>query len=561
MATNPKLPALLQPMPSAAELAKPQATPSTSFGVAPLQTTGRVRQALDREWKGLPTPASALEALRLATDATDIAPLMSAIERMKALNLNYTSARETISEPIIAAPLRATTGGSLARDKRIAEDVQATLLDTGWMRDLVSHLAEFDDYGFAAADIFWDTSNPTHWHQVGAQAIPPRWVTFDRVDGRTPLLLPAEQGQKPAPLKYAQTVFVMRPGFSLPVLRAHGYAGVFYDAICRAATADWSGLLEMHGAPMRVGTYDPNVADDEVLKEQQKVLKKALESIGHDAWAMVPNTMKIEFVDAISKGASADMFERYHRYFDELNTKRITGAVLTTGTGNTGSGGTQALGGTHSDATARKIAGAAAVIADAIRRDVVVPYVRANYGDAAPIPFVTFHFETAVDQNARIVSIGSMIDRGLAVAADDVREALNLRTPKEGDEVLGGRQEAEPEQEQAPPADQKRPAKAQNRAQASFSASPEAQIPPDELDAFVDDLQATDEYEAISEDLDRALLSAVESAGGKGVQALLAALQTVVKTGDVQQLSTALLECMSASRVAGEEGATIERDA
>src|SRR5690606_18915654 len=113
---------------------------------------------------------------------------------------------------------------------------------------------------------------------------------------------------------------------------------------------DWAGFLEMCGQPLRVGSIDPDVKlSPEDLIVVQKALRRALENLGSNAWALLPKGAKIEFIESTTKGSSAAAFEDLVRYLDEQVTKRITGSVLATGTGNTGSGGSQALGTVHDD--------------------------------------------------------------------------------------------------------------------------------------------------------------------------------------------------------------------
>src|SRR5690606_20671195 len=118
---------------------------------------------------------------------------------------------------------------------------------------------------------------------------PPAWITFDKEDARTPLLLPAEAGGIPQPLIHGKFVYVTRPGYGLPILRSHGYVGAFYKALKSMTLKDWAGFLEMCGQPLRVGSIDPDVKlSPEDLIVVQKALRRALENLGSNAWALLP---------------------------------------------------------------------------------------------------------------------------------------------------------------------------------------------------------------------------------------------------------------------------------
>ena len=60
------------------------------------------------------------------------------------------------------------------------------------------------------------------------------------------------------------------------------------------AVRDLAEFLEIYGLPLRLGTYNPNTSDDKA----RATLLRAVIGIGHDAAAIVPEGMKIEFKEA-----------------------------------------------------------------------------------------------------------------------------------------------------------------------------------------------------------------------------------------------------------------------
>ena len=320
---------------------------------------------------------------------------------------------------------------------------------------------------------------------------------------------------------------------------------------------DWAGFLEMCGQPLRVGYYDPktipNAAD---LRAVQRTLRRALENLGADAWAMLPEGTKIQFVESATKGASAAAFEDLVRYLDEQVTKRITGSVLATGTGNTGSGGSQALGNVHNDKFVRKLKSTAAVVAKAIRQHIVAPYVAFNYGADVPVPVVRFAFEEPEDVVALTNALKELVPLGLEVSQEEIREKLRLRAPAEGEARLASpASPAVPADETSQGAGFSAHGKSAATGNTQTFASAEEQ---DEIDVLIAAYTADDGYVRADEDANSALLSAIESASS--VEELKAALLAAVKDADVRKFQDALTGALLTSQAAGEFGVKVGGD-
>lgn len=543
---------------SRAELTDQVAYPTPPL--VPTQATGQVRRAIDDVLPIGDTPLAVLTQLKRAKQG-DIQGFVKLVEAVISEDMNYASASEAVTEALTAAPLMAEPGGPLARDKKIAEDVQRNVLDLGCVQEIVEHMLSYEDFGYAAAELMWDTSDPRHWKIANVVPVNPAWVTFDKRDARTPLLLPAESGGMPTPLKQNVFMYLALKGYGLPILRSHGYAGAFYKALKTLGLKDWAGLLEVVGQPVRVGSYDPTklggIGSPE-LKKSIKDLDRALTQLGTDAWARIPEGMKIEFLESATKSASGELYERFTRYFDEQITKRKTGAVLTTGTGNTGSGGSQALGTVHGEAFTRKIRSIAKDIAASIQDGIVRAYIAFNYPEGTPVPKVRFFFEEPEDVTALSDALAKLVPLGLKVSQDEIRDKLGLREPADDEPVLGSSTPPEPDPSGAPGTD----TKAANSMRARFAASPASSgqgtsdegAARDELDVLIDKLLADDGYVAADEDVDAQLMSAVEAAAAGGTDAIKAALLALIESADVDAMRAAFTAGMTASRAAGEQG-------
>lgn len=513
--------------------------------VLPEQPAGGYRRAIDNAMPGELTPLAVLLTLREAKRGRGLDKFAGLVEDVKERDLNYTSARETVTEAIIASQLLAEPGGSKLQDKKAAEFVQSFLWSET-MEDALPHLVSFDDFGYAAAELVWETT-PTQWNIARIEAVKPGNIEFDLNDARTPLLLPALPGGKSEPLKYRNYVYVTRPGYGLPITRAHGYAAAFYAALTRMTQRDWAALLEIYAQPLRVGYYDLTKLLGK--KEQERaleVLETALQNLGSDSWAMLPEGMRIDFIKDAALGNSADSFERFQRYRDELMTKRITGAVLVNGTGNTGSGGSMALGQVHNESFLRKLKATAAVVARALRRYVVAPLVQANFGPNVAIPYVRFQFEEPEDLVAKMSATKTYVGMGGTVSSDEVRDALGWRAPKTGEDILGTTAPAEP----APGAQTTQ----QQTARFAADAAPGAEEP-DELDVLTAEYLAEAGYTRADAALNGELLTAIGNARTAGE--LVETLAAFAEDADVDSVRDHLTGLVLSARAAGEAGADL----
>lgn len=533
-------------------------TDQVAYPTAPLvptQATGQVRRAIDDILPAGDTPLAVLSQLKRAKQG-DIQGFVKLVEAVISEDMNYASASEAVTEALTAAPLIAEPGGPLARDKKVAEDVQRNVLDLSCVQEIVEHMLSYEDFGYAAAELMWDTSDPHHFKIANVVPVNPAWLTFDKRDARTPLLLPAETGGIPAPLKQNVFMYLALKGYGLPILRSHGYAGAFYKALKTLGVKDWAGLLEVVGQPVRVGSYDPTklggIGSPE-LKKSIKDLDRALTQLGTDAWARIPEGMKIEFLESATKSASGELYERFVRYFDEQITKRKTGAVLTTGTGNTGSGGSQALGTVHGEAFTRKIRSIAKDIAASIQDGIVRAYITFNYPEGTPVPKVKFFFEEPEDVAALSDALAKLVPLGLKVSQDEIREKLGLREPADDEAVLGAVAPAEP------PGDD--PKASKDTLRARFAATPaagqgtsDAAPASDELDALEAQLLADEGYIEADDAINAELLAAIVAAAPGGPEAVKAAALAFIEKSNVGGLRAAFTAGMTAARAAGDLG-------
>jgi phage gp29-like protein len=82
----------------------------------------------------------------------------------------------------------------------------------------------------------------------------------------------------------------------------------------------WVQFAEVYGLPLRIGKYSAGASE----KEKEDLLR-ALQTIAQDASAIISDTTQIQFVEAMTKAASFDSFEKLADYCDKQNSKAILG--------------------------------------------------------------------------------------------------------------------------------------------------------------------------------------------------------------------------------------------
>lgn len=81
----------------------------------------------------------------------------------------------------------------------------------------------------------------------------------------------------------------------------------------------WVQFAQVFGFPLRVGRYGAGATPDE-----KDVLLRAVRSIAQDAAAIIPDSMRIEFVNTNSTG-NVQIFKGLTEYFDKQISKAVLG--------------------------------------------------------------------------------------------------------------------------------------------------------------------------------------------------------------------------------------------
>jgi phage gp29-like protein len=192
---------------------------------------------------------------------------------------------------------------------------------------------------------------------------------------------------------------------------------------------DWAAFVEVFGMPMRVGIYPANVGDD-----QRAALYEALQDLGTDSSALIPENVRIEFPRTQQNAGSGTPMEDLVGYVDRSYAIRVLGQNLTT-EGVSGSG--TLAGGAHENVRADYRRADAKSVAAAIEHDLFAPIVGYNLGWDYPVPKLRFDVEDPQDDAARAKVYTELAKvPGMTFSRSQIREEFALREPLDEEDTL-----------------------------------------------------------------------------------------------------------------------------
>lgn len=519
-----------------------------------VQATGTVR----RPAASTAVTISPEKAARVLRGVNAGVPLVEYVETGMAMLRRSPKLRSAMSTRVLAVTglhKQVESSGTSRLDKKALLACQE-LVKTPHFQRLVRHLAWASYIGWQGAQIIYE-KGPYFWPITDFKQTPAHWFMFDSADGETPLLLPETAGGRPTPLEPARK-FVFHAPALLP--GAVATSGLMFTALHFACLLDviqgrGNLFVELFGMPMRLGKYPAGSGPE--YEKNLKVMRRALEELGSDAWAMIPESMQIEFLKDATVQGSIEVYEKWSRYFDELLTQLVLGGSLTSGTGQSGSGAGKALGVVHNELRADIMTADATDICVTIMRDVFTPFVHANFGENVVVPTFCMKVLEAEDVQAKGTLMQGFMDRGVKFLTSDVHSMLNTTEPQDGDDTVGGSTPSESAPAGAPGDD----AKAANSLRVRFAATPASGqgtggpgAALDELDALEAELLADDGYVAADDAINAELLALVVAAAAEGPDAVNKAVLSFIEKSNVGGLRAVFTAGMTAARAAGDLG-------
>jgi phage gp29-like protein len=245
------------------------------------------------------------------------------------------------------------------------------------------------------------------------------------------------------------------------------------------AVRDLADFLEIYGLPLRLGTYNTTAT-----KEDKATLLRAVVGIGHDAAAIIPEGMAIDFKNA-AQGDNKS-FDAMIGLMERTMSKAALGGTLTSGEGEHG---TQALGNVHNELRHDLRDADTKQLAHTLTFQVVYPVLALNKGLSDPrrCPRVVFDTQEPEDLKTYSDAVPKLASMGMRIPVSWAHDRLKIPVAADGEAVLSvprPDQTVPPEDRQPPDRTPAKPARQELRVRlaAKLATTPTAE--PDELDSL-----------------------------------------------------------------------------
>ena len=319
--------------------------------------------------------------------------------------------------------------GASAAEKAQAEWVKATLKGMDDFEDVLFDMTDAIGHGFAALELTWGRVDGVQM-PVKVEHKPQGWfkLALNPEISRNELRLRdnSADGEALWPFGWilhqhrARSGYISRSG----LFRVMAWPFLFKNYAVR----DLAEFLEIYGLPLRLGTYNPSAT-----KEDKATLLKAVVNIGHDAAAIIPQGMMIDFKEA-AKGDNKS-FDAMISLMERVQSKVALGGTLTSGEGEHG---TQALGQVHQDIAQHLRDSDAKQLANTLTRQLVYPLLALNkgLGDLRRCPRLVFDTQEPEDLQLMSDAVPKLVGVGMRIPVKWAHEKLKIPEALEGEEVL-----------------------------------------------------------------------------------------------------------------------------
>ena len=415
------------------------------------------------------TPTRLAAVLQAAADGNP-RDYLSLAEDIEERDLHYSSVLRTRKLAVSGLDAVVEAASDDANHQEQAEAVRE-LLRRPEFPELVDDQLDGLGKGFAVSEIIWAFG--ARWWPLRYEWRDPRWFVFDRETQRALRMLDdgdAVDGRPLPPYKFI--VHVPRLKSGLPIRGGLARVAAFAWLCKSYATKDWLAFAEVFGMPLRLGRYGPMASKADIA-----VLKSAVATMGTDAAAVLPESMKIEFQEAGAANGGGDIFLKLCEFLDKQVSKAVLGQTSSADATAGGLGTGQSH--SHSEVRADLLKADARQLSATLNRDLVRPFIDLNFGRQEFYPRLELQVLEPEDTKALVDAVTRLVPMGMRVGASTMADKLGIPDAGDDEEVLSAPGAASVDE---PPTDPVRPpARNQRRA---YNAA-EAALAEEELDALV----------------------------------------------------------------------------
>jgi phage gp29-like protein len=367
-----------------------------------------------------------LAAVLRANDEGDNRDLQTLAIEMPERDLHYFSQLQTRRNKVSGAIRTAVPGDASAEAKRVAEEFQNLVMETPEFQWLIDDLMDAVDKGYSVNLPYWNTET-TPWTFHRFEHWDCRLFTFDKETHRE--LRMRDSTREDGSVRLIPGQFIVhfprvRTGVPLRAGIARLAAVTWF--LKTHTVKDWKIFAEVFGMPLRIAHYDPLTA----TAAEKATLRHALMNLGHDAAAMLPRGMDIEFPDARRPTSGDNIYSGLCDYFDAQISKAILGQTMTSDDGSS-----MAQAKVH-DGVRLDIARADALAVGATLTKLAQLWCYFNYPSVAA-PKVVIDVSPPEDRKAFTDALLPWIEKtGMPVSVRWVRGKLGIPEPEEGEELI-----------------------------------------------------------------------------------------------------------------------------
>ncbi|MEZ8102139.1 DUF935 domain-containing protein [Vibrio bivalvicida] len=470
--------------------------------------------------------ATTLNPLRLAgllrsvIDGNNPQDYMTLAEEMEERDLHYAAQLRTRKLAVAAITPTVVAASDEPTDIEMADNVRA-IMEDDQIPELFFDLLDGLGKGLAVVQILWDTQS-TPWKPQDYCWVDPRYLRQD-TETLQDILLISNDAPSGAPLE-PYKFLVHTPRSKSGSVWRNGLArlvAVMY-MLKSFTVRDWWAFAEVFGIPVRVGKYGPNASKDDI-----RTLVNAIGRIASDAGAVIPESMKLELIETAKGNGGNTLFENIARWCDEQISKAVLGQTMTADDGSS-----QSQANVHNEVRLDIAEWDARQLQSCINEYLVKPYIILNWGVQAKYPKVQIKVPQPEDLKLLVESLKPMIESGMKVSAQEVRDKFGLREPKDDEDIL---MPASALLAQNMPA-------AMNRSHRSLALNRTDKTAEQEMQLMTDG--AMSEWEEVAEDFMNPILAlADESNSYEEFQAKLAMLQDTLSADEfVEQMAQYLFQ-------------------
>jgi len=392
---------------------------------------------LDR-WRDYPadglTPSQLVTILR-AADAGSINQAMALFEQMEEKDAHLYSVANTRRLAVTGLRWRVVSAAD------VHEGVDRTAADeaASYCREVLAYIERFDETlqhlslamgrNIAVAENIWE-SRHNELRLVDLVPISFDRLTFDDM-GKPRILTEDEpyEGIELWPNKFVVHTPLSVSGHPMRggLLRVSALAYLGKHFVMK----DWLVFAEVFGMPLRIARYEPSATP-----EEKRELLNMLQSLGTDAAGVFSKAVELQLLEA-GQGKAPPPYENMCRFFNRELSKAWLGETLTVDT--EGQMGVSSAAQVHNEVRLDLRKDDITKEGRTIRRDVLTPMTRLQFGPDVPVPF----FHRKLDSPRDLRELADV----LKVAANDLRmgiptqwahDALGIPMAEDGEQVLNG---------------------------------------------------------------------------------------------------------------------------